>query len=472
MVYRKIKIWFTGLGSLLGLGILAWFSFKNPDWVLYYGLLTCLPGYLLLLICLTPLGSLCLGEPSERLSGLKWWGGLLKGHCVLILFTFLVFLGFFGGGPTFMKPVNFVAALEEVQRYTRFEWGIFPWGVYGLWAVVIAYMVYVKKAPPYLYSLARGIFPKRLEPMAKTLIEGTQFSATAMAMATVVVAIVLVFSYGVEKYYGISHFTLVPITMSFFSICIFFFSLKSTRFGIRHRSHWLSMAHVISFCIVLLVGILIIAAFADHWFVTRHPELVAQSTCRRCGEYFTSVPQATRFAALYWGWWLIWTPLAGSYLASLARGRTLRQFVLGVFSFPLVIWLVGKMVALGVSSQANYSFSLPFIYVCLIAAPFIAWWVLTRMLKNVHHSDFFQSGYMVPADDLSRSRGGLNEGTKSVGIGRYSIRVLMLVFGTLIFQTTAGWYGLQIQVLPIAFLVINAIYATLWLFAFRLFKNP
>lgn len=473
MMHNRIKNWFFGLISLIFLGILTWIAFKNPDWLLYYGLLTCLPGYLLLLVCLTPIGSICLGDASQRVSCFKWWGELLKGHCVLILFTFVVFVGFFGGSPTFMKPMNFVAALEEVQRYTHWEWGIFPWGIYGLWAIGIAYMVYVKKAPPYLYSLARGLFPKSLEPMAKTMVEGVQFSATALVIAIVVVAITLTFSYGFEKYYRVSHFTLAPITMSFFSIFVIFFSLKSTRFGIRHRSHWLSMAHLVSFCIILLTGILIIAAFANQWFVTRYIQLVEQSTCHRCGTYFENVLPSMRFAGLYWGWWMIWTPLAGSYLAYISKGRTVRAFIIGLFSFPLMFWLFGKIILVSFSSQASYSFSsLPIIYGCLIIAPFIAWWVLARMLKKVYHSDFFQSGYMPLEADFPRSRLSLEEGTKSVGIGRYSIRVLMLIFGTLIFQTIAGWYGLQIQVMPIAFFVINAVYAALCFFLFRLFKNP
>lgn len=468
MKHQTIKKGLMGLGSLIFLAILMWVSFKHPDWLLYFGVLTCLPGYLLLLICFTPLGSIRLGKPEERLSRWAWWGGLLKGHGVLILFTFVVFVGFFGGGPAFVPPIDFVVSLQAVQHYTQTEWGIFPWGVYALWAVGIAYMVYVKKAPPYLYALARGIFPKPLEPMIKSAGEGIQFGATLLAIALVAGSSVLVLSYIVEKYYKISHFIVAPITMSFFSIFVILFSFKSTRFAIRHRSHWLSMAHMVSMCIVMLTGILIIAAFANQWFATHHSEIVAQSVCHACQNYFTQVPQSTRFSALYWAWWLIWVPLAGSYLASLAKGRTVRELVLGLFSFPLVMWLMMKAIV----ANGGLPGGMLVVYGCIVIAPFLAWWVLVRMLKKVQHSDFFHSGYMHCESDLSRGRLSLDQGVKTVGIARYGMRAVMLIFGTVLFQTIAGWYGLQIQALPIGFMVIWAIYSALFALLIRLFKNP
>ena len=32
----------------------------------------------------------------------------------------------------------------------------------------------------------------------------------------------------------------------------------------------------------------------------------------------------------YWAWWISWTPFVGMFLARISRGRTIRQFVIGV----------------------------------------------------------------------------------------------------------------------------------------------
>jgi choline/glycine/proline betaine transport protein len=43
----------------------------------------------------------------------------------------------------------------------------------------------------------------------------------------------------------------------------------------------------------------------------------------------------------YWGWWISWSPFVGMFIARISRGRTLRQFVVGVLLAPVgasAIW--------------------------------------------------------------------------------------------------------------------------------------
>ena len=36
----------------------------------------------------------------------------------------------------------------------------------------------------------------------------------------------------------------------------------------------------------------------------------------------------------YWGWWISWSPFVGLFIARISRGRTIRQFVMGVLLVP------------------------------------------------------------------------------------------------------------------------------------------
>ena len=36
----------------------------------------------------------------------------------------------------------------------------------------------------------------------------------------------------------------------------------------------------------------------------------------------------------YWAWWIAWAPFVGSFVARISRGRTIRQFVVGVLVAP------------------------------------------------------------------------------------------------------------------------------------------
>src|SRR5699024_3212644 len=45
----------------------------------------------------------------------------------------------------------------------------------------------------------------------------------------------------------------------------------------------------------------------------------------------------------YWAWWISWTPFVGTFIARISRGRSIREFVLGVMLVPTAIssvWFV------------------------------------------------------------------------------------------------------------------------------------
>ena len=44
----------------------------------------------------------------------------------------------------------------------------------------------------------------------------------------------------------------------------------------------------------------------------------------------------------YWGWWISWAPFVGMFIARISRGRTIREFMVGVMFVPTTIsffWL-------------------------------------------------------------------------------------------------------------------------------------
>ncbi|MBY0446244.1 MAG: BCCT family transporter, partial [Burkholderiales bacterium] len=43
---------------------------------------------------------------------------------------------------------------------------------------------------------------------------------------------------------------------------------------------------------------------------------------------------------LYWAWWISWSPFVGMFIARISRGRTLREFIIGVMLIPALFNLV------------------------------------------------------------------------------------------------------------------------------------
>ncbi|MEN8215161.1 MAG: BCCT family transporter [Pseudomonadota bacterium] len=48
------------------------------------------------------------------------------------------------------------------------------------------------------------------------------------------------------------------------------------------------------------------------------------------------------WTTFYWGWWIAWAPFVGIFVARISRGRTIREFILGVLLVPTAlsfVWL-------------------------------------------------------------------------------------------------------------------------------------
>jgi choline/glycine/proline betaine transport protein len=53
-----------------------------------------------------------------------------------------------------------------------------------------------------------------------------------------------------------------------------------------------------------------------------------------------STPWQADWTLFYWGWWIAWSPFVGMFVARISRGRTIREFVLGVLLVPTAVTCV------------------------------------------------------------------------------------------------------------------------------------
>jgi len=50
----------------------------------------------------------------------------------------------------------------------------------------------------------------------------------------------------------------------------------------------------------------------------------------------------TAWTVFYWGWWIAWSPFVGMFIARISKGRSVREFILGVLFLPALfstLWL-------------------------------------------------------------------------------------------------------------------------------------
>jgi glycine betaine transporter len=67
----------------------------------------------------------------------------------------------------------------------------------------------------------------------------------------------------------------------------------------------------------------------------------------------------TSWTIFYWAWWISWAPFVGTFIARISKGRTIREFVVGVLLVPSgvsFVWFAvfgGAAIDLQLSGQAN-----------------------------------------------------------------------------------------------------------------------
>ncbi len=234
-------------------------------------------------------------------------------------------------------------ALDVAMATTLFHWTLHPWAIYAVVGLAIAYSTFRRGrrqlissafAPLLGETRTEGAFGKAVDILA---IFATLFgSAASLGLGALQIGAGLELN-GVP---GVGETLLVVIIVV---LTIAF--VASAVSGVAKGIQWLSNINMV------LAGIL-----AAVVFVAGPTILILNLLPTAIGDYFGNLAQmAARTAAtggdataewlsgwtvFYWAWWISWTPFVGMFIARISRGRTIRQFVVGVILIPSSVSLL------------------------------------------------------------------------------------------------------------------------------------
>jgi choline/carnitine/betaine transport len=228
-------------------------------------------------------------------------------------------------------------ALDVAMATTLFHWTLHPWAIYAVVGLAIAYSTF-RRGRRQLVSSAfapllgerrtEGAFGKAVDILA---IFATLFgSAASLGLGTLQIGA------GLEAN-GLPEAGIVPLLGIIAVLTVAF--VASAVSGIAKGIQWLSNINMV------LAGILALVVF-----VAGPTILILNLIPTTIGDYFRDLAQmAARTAAtggdgtaewlagwtvFYWAWWISWTPFVGMFIARISRGRSIKQFVVGVLLIP------------------------------------------------------------------------------------------------------------------------------------------
>jgi glycine betaine transporter len=230
-------------------------------------------------------------------------------------------------------------AARQSMNYTLFHWAIHPWAIYAVVGLALAYSAFRKGRGVGFSGAFTPLFRGRTAPKALRAIDVFAIFATLFGSATSLGLGVLQINGGLTEVFGVGKSLGLQITLiAVLTLCFVISAVSGVSRGIK----WLSNGNM-----VLALALLFFL------FVVGPTVFILELIPASAGNYLIGLPQmAARTGAFgghewlaawtifYWAWWVSWTPFVGSFLAKISRGRTIREFVIGVVAVPSVISVI------------------------------------------------------------------------------------------------------------------------------------
>jgi choline/glycine/proline betaine transport protein len=232
-----------------------------------------------------------------------------------------------------------VEAVREAMKMTFFHWGLHAWAIYAIVALVLAYFSYRHSLPLTLRSALYPLIGDRIYGWPGHLVDIFAVVSTVFGVAT---------SLGlgasqVNAGFGYLFNFEISTTNQIIIMCgITALAVISVMTGLDKGIRRLSEANMV-LAVVLLVLI----------FVLGPTVFLLQAYLQNIGDYMAGLMHNTfnlfaynktgwigGWTIFYWGWWLAWAPFVGLFIARISRGRTIREFILGVMLIPTLFTLL------------------------------------------------------------------------------------------------------------------------------------
>jgi len=224
-------------------------------------------------------------------------------------------------------------AARDAMEVTFFHWGVHAWAIYAVMGLALAYFGYRRGEPlairsaflPLLGDKARGPVGDFIDIFA---VVGTLAGlATSLGLGVAQLNATLTYLVGIGQ------------TMDMQMVLIGIVTILATitvATGLDNGIRWMSEA------IIAISGVLMLLIVA-----LGPTQFLLQALVENMGLYLDAFVSRTfhiyayqptdwvgAWTLFYWGWWISWAPFVGLFIARISRGRTIREFLLGVLLAP------------------------------------------------------------------------------------------------------------------------------------------
>jgi glycine betaine transporter len=314
------------------------FVLSSVGWM--YLVLTSLFLVLAAWLAFGPYGKLRLGPDDSRpeFSTPSWIAMLFAGG----MGSGLIFWGVAEPVTHFAHPPGMTeAASAESARLamvlSNLHWGMHAWAIYAVCALVVAYFMFRRQMPGLVSTPIRATFPlNRTTRVLGIAADVIGVFAVVFGLAGSLVLGVLQVRAGLAEVFGLPPTTLVSLVILALMTGAFLLSASTgLDKGIKILSNLNMSMTILLGVFVLLVGP---TAYIMESFVNVIGDYLSAlpTYAFRLFSYEDQMDWTKAWTLTYLIWWVAWGPFVGVFIARISRGRTIREFCLGVIVLPTI----------------------------------------------------------------------------------------------------------------------------------------
>ncbi|MDH5159412.1 glycine betaine uptake BCCT transporter [Heyndrickxia oleronia] len=307
----------------------------------YYLILVSLIVIFCIFLILSPIGAITLGKPNDKpeYSTVSWFAMLFSAGMGigLVFWGAAEPLSHFATNPPLSEPGS-DDALKESMRFTFFHWGLHAWGIYALIALALAYFNFRKGEPGLISSTLTPILGKYASGKIGGLIDILAVLATVIGVATTLGFGAAQINGGLSFLFDIpNNFKVQLIIIGVVTVLFIISAWSGLGKGIKYLSNTNLVLAILLLILMFTAGptLLILNLFTDT--LGKYLQNIIQMSFRIAPLNSENRDWINSWTIFYWAWWISWSPFVGIFIARVSKGRTIRQFLIGVLLAPSIV---------------------------------------------------------------------------------------------------------------------------------------
>ncbi|MGV3562069.1 MAG: BCCT family transporter [Nocardioides sp.] len=293
---------------------------------------------------LSPMGDIVLGRDDEDPEfGLGSWFAMLFAAGMgigLVYWGVAEPLNHYATPPPGSAAGDAATTARTALDTTFLHWGLHAWAIYVVVGLAIAYAVHRKGRPISIRYALEPLFGKRILGFWGDVVDVIAILGTLFGVATSLGFGVTQLGSGLS-FLGVVDEAGTPLLVVLV-VAITAIALASVLSGVDKGIKLLSNLNMgLAGVFLLLVLVLGPTVFLLSDFVTQIgsylQNFLRMSFNVRPFQGEDGASWLSGWTTYYWGWWMSWAPFVGVFIARISRGRTVRQFVLGVMLVPTLV---------------------------------------------------------------------------------------------------------------------------------------